>query len=80
MFPIEIQAWGVFRTRQGQMEVHPYIPGWVLPLFAILLAVCLLGGGIGISAWDRNQTKASGIASTQIAEIPKTLTVEFKNK
>jgi len=54
----------------GQLEVKPRIPAWVLPLVGILLALCLLIGGFGISARNRSVAQATqtAVQATQTAE------------
>jgi hypothetical protein len=50
------------KTVTGQMIVQPYLPIWVFPLLVFLCAICMLGGGLGINAWNRNKTHTSQTA------------------
>jgi eukaryotic-like serine/threonine-protein kinase len=53
----------------GQLHVKPVLPAWLLPLAAIFLVMCMVIGGFGLNAWNRNTALATQTAGAKTAIV-----------
>jgi hypothetical protein len=60
---------GALEKRQGQLEVKPVIPGWIVPPLGLLLVLCMLGGGYLFNLQSQSKVQAAQTtdASTAVA-------------